>query len=115
MIFQSGGSTEGMRLDQNQNLGIQDNDPVQLLHLDEVAGFAVGTGTSSSTSQFTLNSFSASVFRSAEYTVQVTNSSGTGGCGGSGGTTATNCTEPAFRRRVRHGRRSWTIIFVRMI
>jgi hypothetical protein len=55
-------------------LGIQDSSPPQKFHIDEVAGFDVGTGTSSSTSQFTLNSFSASVFRSAEYTVQITNS-----------------------------------------
>ena len=56
------------------SLGIQDTSPVQKLHIDEVAGFEVGTGSSSSTAQFTLNSFSATVFRSAEYTVQVTNS-----------------------------------------
>ena len=57
-----------------RRIGIRDTDPPQMLHIDEVAGFSVGTGSSSSTSQFTLNSFSASVFRSAEYTVQVTNS-----------------------------------------
>ena len=62
------------RYNQGIKLGIQDTSPPQKLHIDEVAGFDVGTGTSSSTSVFTLNSFSATVFRSAEYTVQVTNS-----------------------------------------
>ena len=34
----------------------------------------VGTGTSSSTAQFTLDSFTAATFRTAKYTVSVTNS-----------------------------------------
>ena len=73
MIFQSGGSTEGLRIDQNQNLGIQDNDPLQKLHIDEVAGFEVGTGSSSATTTFTLDSFSTTVFRTAKYVVQIKN------------------------------------------
>ena len=57
-----------------QKLGIQDGDPVQKLHIDEVAGFDVGTASSTATTVFSLDTFSASVFRSAEYTVQITNS-----------------------------------------
>ena len=55
-------------------LGIQDTNPPQKLHIDEVAGMDVGTSSSSSTSVFTLDSFSATVFRTAKYLVQVTNS-----------------------------------------
>ena len=55
-------------------IGIQDTNPPQKLHIDEVAGMDVGTGSSSSTAQFTLDSFSASVFRTAKYNVQITNS-----------------------------------------
>ena len=49
------------------NLGIQDSSPPQKFHIDEVAGLDVNSGTSSSTSQFALDSFSASVFRTAKY------------------------------------------------
>ena len=55
-------------------LGIQDTTPPQKFHIDEVAGMDVGTGSSSSTSVFTLDSFSATVFRTAKYQVQVVNS-----------------------------------------
>ena len=58
----------------NGSLGINDNNAPQRLHINGVAGFDVGTGTSSSTSQFSLDSFSTSTYRSAEYTVQITNS-----------------------------------------
>ena len=56
------------------NVGVQDTNPPQKLHIDEVAGFDVGTGSSTSTSQFALDTFTAATFRSAEYTVQITNS-----------------------------------------
>ena len=56
------------------NLGIQDSAPQQKLHIDEVAGFDVGTGSSSSTSQFALDTFTAATFRTAKYLVQVKNS-----------------------------------------
>jgi len=59
------------------SLGIQDTAPVQKLHIDEVAGMDVGTGTSGATTVFTLDSFSASTFRTAKYNVQVTNSTDT--------------------------------------
>ena len=59
---------------QADKIGIQDTNPPQKLHIDEVAGFDVGTGSSSSTAQFTLDSFTASVFRTAKYNVQITNS-----------------------------------------
>ena len=55
-------------------LGIQDANPVQKLHIDEVAGMDVGTGSSSSTAVFTLDSFAAATFRTAKYLVQITNS-----------------------------------------
>ncbi len=58
-------------------LGIQDTNPPQKLHIDEVAGMDVGTGTSGATTVFTLDSFSASIFRTAKYNVQVTNSTDT--------------------------------------
>ena len=54
-------------------LGIQDSSPPQKFHIDEVAGLDVNSGTSSSTSQFTLDSFSASVFRTAKYTISIKN------------------------------------------
>ena len=56
------------------NLGIQDSVPLQKLHIDEVGGFDVGTGTSSSTSVFSLDTFAHATFRSAKYFVQITNS-----------------------------------------
>ena len=60
-----------------QKLGIQDGDPPQKLHIDEVAGMDVGTGSSTSTAQFTLDSFAAATFRTAKYLVQVHNSTDT--------------------------------------
>ena len=54
-------------------LGIQDSSPPQKFHIDEVAGLDVNSGTSSSTAQFTLDSFSASVFRTAKYTISIKN------------------------------------------
>ena len=45
-----------------------------MLHLDEVAGFHTGTASSTSTSQFTVDSFSATAFRTAKYLVQIVNS-----------------------------------------
>ena len=41
--------------------------------MDEVAGLDVNSGTSSSTSQFTLDTFSASIFRTAKYTISIKN------------------------------------------
>ena len=54
-------------------LGIQDTNPPQKLHIDEVAGFDVGTLSSSSTGQQTVDSFSATAFRTAKYLIQVHN------------------------------------------
>ena len=54
-------------------LGIQDSSPPQKFHMDEVAGLDVNSGTSSSTSQFTLDTFSASIFRTAKYTISIKN------------------------------------------
>ena len=54
-------------------LGIQDTSPPQLLHIDEVAGFSVGTGSSTTVTEFVLDSFSATTFRTAKYLVQITN------------------------------------------
>ena len=55
-------------------IGLQDTAPVQKLHIAQVAGMDVGTGSSSATTTFTLDSFTASVFRTAKYLVQITNS-----------------------------------------
>ena len=55
-------------------LGIQDSNPPQKFHIDEVAGMDVGTGTSSSTTTFNLDTFAHATFRSAKYFVQITNS-----------------------------------------
>ena len=74
MVFQTGGSTEGMRLDATQRLGIQDNDPLQKLHIAGVGGLDVATLSSSSTGQQTVDSFSASQFRTAKYLISITNS-----------------------------------------
>jgi len=60
-----------------QTLGVRDSNPPQMLHLDEVAGMSVGTGSSTSTAQFTLDSFAAATFRTAKYLVQVHNSTDT--------------------------------------
>jgi hypothetical protein len=54
-------------------LGIQDTAPPQKFHIDEIAGMDVGAGSSSSTAVFTLDNFTASVFRTAKYLVQITN------------------------------------------
>jgi len=59
------------------NVGIQDTNPPQKLHIDEVAGMDVGTGTSSATAQFTLDTFAAATFRTAKYLVQVHNTTDT--------------------------------------
>ena len=59
---------------QNGSLGINDNNAPQRFHINGVAGMDVGSGSSSSTSVFTLDSFSATVFRTAKYQVQVVNS-----------------------------------------
>jgi hypothetical protein len=56
------------------NVGIQDFAPPQKLHIDEVAGMDVGTGASTSTTVFSLDSFAAATFRTAKYLVQITNS-----------------------------------------
>ena len=56
-------------------LGIQDTNPPQKLHIDEVAGFDVSTLSSSSTGQQTVDTFSATAFRTAKYLIQITNSS----------------------------------------
>jgi len=62
---------------QANKIGIQDTNPPQKLHIDEVAGMDVGTGSSSSTTVFTLDSFAAATFRTAKYLVQVKNSTDT--------------------------------------
>ena len=55
-------------------LGIQDSSPPQKFHMDEVAGLDVNSRyRSSSTSQFTLDTFSASTFRTAKYTISIKN------------------------------------------
>ena len=58
----------------NDKVGIQDSAPLQKLHIDEVAGFDVATISSSSTGQQTVDSFSATQFRTAKYLISVTNS-----------------------------------------
>ena len=58
----------------NGSLGINDNNAPQRLHLNGVAGMDVGTGTSSATTEFTLDSFASATFRTAKYLVQVKNS-----------------------------------------
>ena len=55
-------------------LGVQDTNPPQKLHIDEVGGFDVATLSSSSTGQQTVDSFSATTFRTAKYLISVTNS-----------------------------------------
>lgn len=55
-------------------IGLQDTSPPQKFHIGQVAGMDVGSGTSSATTVFTLDSFTASVFRTAKYLVQITNS-----------------------------------------
>ena len=55
------------------NLGIQDTNPPQFIHMDEVGGFHAGTGTSASVSEFTLDSFAHATFRVAKYIVSVKN------------------------------------------
>ena len=57
-----------------RRIGIRDTNPPQMLHLDEVAGMSVGTGSSTSTTAFSLDSFAAATFRTAKYLVQITNS-----------------------------------------
>ena len=54
-------------------VGIQDSNPPQKLHIDEVAGFDVSTLSSSSTGQQTVDSFSATAFRTAKYLIQIHN------------------------------------------
>ena len=68
------GSGTGSEVNVVGKMGIQDGSPPQKFHIDEVAGMDVGTGSSTSTAQFTLDSFTASVFRTAKYLVQITNS-----------------------------------------
>ena len=58
-------------------IGIQDSSPPQKFSIDHVAGMDVGTGSSSSTAQFTLDSFAVATFRTAKYLVQVHNSTDT--------------------------------------
>ena len=55
-------------------LGIQDTNPPQKFHIDEVGGMDVGTGASTATTVFTLDSFAHATFRTAKYFVQITNS-----------------------------------------
>jgi len=38
-----------------------------------------------------------------------------GGVGSFKKLTAPSCTEPGLQQRIRHGRRSWGVVFVRMI
>ena len=68
-----GGSTSN-KVNVAGSIGIQDANPVQKLHIDEVAGMDVGTGASTSTTVFSLDTFAAATFRTAKYLVQVTNS-----------------------------------------
>jgi hypothetical protein len=55
-------------------LGVQDTNPPQKLHIDEVGGFDVATLSSSSTGQQTVDSFAAATFRTAKYLISITNS-----------------------------------------
>ena len=55
-------------------LGIQDTNPPQKFHIDEVGGFDVATLSTSSTGQTTLDSISATTFRTCKWLVSVTNS-----------------------------------------
>tara|TARA_Y100000289_G_C3824503_1_gene100369 strand:- start:67 stop:570 length:504 start_codon:yes stop_codon:yes gene_type:complete len=55
------------------SLGIQDTNPPQKLHIDEVGGFDVATLSSSSTAQQTVDSFATGTFRTAKYLIQVVN------------------------------------------
>ena len=71
------GSGTGSEVNVIGKIGIQDGSPPQKLHIDEVAGMDVGTGSSSSTAQFTLDSFAVATFRTAKYLVQVHNSTDT--------------------------------------
>ena len=57
----------------NCSLGIQDTNPPQKLHIDEIGGFDVATLTSSSTGQQTVDSFAAATFRTAKYLISITN------------------------------------------
>ena len=54
-------------------LGIQDTNPPQKFHIDEVGGFDVATLSTSSTGQTTLDSVSATTFRTCKWLVSVTN------------------------------------------
>jgi hypothetical protein len=67
-----GGSTSN-KVNVAGSIGIQDTNPPQKLHIDEVAGMDVGTGSSSATTVFTLDSFATTVFRTAKYVVQIKN------------------------------------------
>ena len=58
----------------NGSLGIQDTNPPQKLHIDEVGGFDVATLSSSSTGQQTVDSFAAATFRTAKYLISISNS-----------------------------------------
>ena len=58
----------------NGSLGINDNNAPQRLHINEVAGMDVGTGSSTATTTFTLDSFTAATFRTTKYLVQIKNS-----------------------------------------
>ena len=71
-----GGSTSN-KVNVAGSIGIQDTNPPQKLHIDEVAGMDVGSGTSSATAQFTLDTFAAATFRTAKYLVQVHNTTDT--------------------------------------
>jgi hypothetical protein len=55
-------------------VGIQDTNPPQKLHIDEVGGFDVATLTSNSTGQQTVDQFAAATFRTAKYLISITNS-----------------------------------------
>ena len=54
--------------------GIQDTNPPQKLHIDEVGGFDVATLSTTSTGQTTLDSVSATTFRTVKWLVSITNS-----------------------------------------
>ena len=62
---------------QANKIGIQDTNPPQKLHIDEVAGMDVGSASSTATTTFTLDSFTAATFRTAKYLLQVHNSTDT--------------------------------------